>query len=370
MKLASYNVENLFCRVKAMNQETLEEGKDVLLQYSRLNAILAKAQYTSHDKEAILDALDKLGLNRSDESEFALLRQNKGQLLKRSRGGGSPSVVADGRGDWIGWLELKTEPVNEKATRMTAKVIADLQADVLAVVEAEDRIALKKFGDQLLKPMDAAFGNIMLIDGNDERGIDVGVMCKGGCMLNEMVSHVDDLADGRPVFSRDCPEYTIQVDDSHRVLLLINHFKSKGYGSPAASSARRRAQAARVREIYDARRQAGVRDIAIVGDLNDTPDSAALEPLLSEGSDLKDIGEHRNFQSDGRKGTYGTGAASNKIDYILLSPSLFDRVSGGGIFRKGVWGGKNGTLFEHYEEMISSSDAASDHAAIWAEIDL
>ena len=36
----------------------------------------------------------------------------------------------------------------------------------------------------------------------------------------------------------------------------------------------------------------------------------------------------------------------------------------------GVWGGKNGTLFPHYREIAKASEAASDHAAIWAEIDV
>jgi hypothetical protein len=62
--------------------------------------------------------------------------------------------------------------------------------------------------------------------------------------------------------------------------------------------------------------------------------------------------------------------ASNKIDYILLSPELFAHTKAGGIFRMGVWGGKNGTLFPHYPEITKAIEAASDHAAIWAEIDI
>lgn len=65
-----------------------------------------------------------------------------------------------------------------------------------------------------------------------------------------------------------------------------------------------------------------------------------------------------------RHNPYPNGTASNKIDYLLLSPELFDRVKGGGIFRKGVWGGANGTLFPHYEEMTKAVHAVSDHAAI------
>jgi endonuclease/exonuclease/phosphatase family metal-dependent hydrolase len=110
--------------------------------------------------------------------------------------------------------------------------------------------------------------------------------------------------------------------------------------------------------------------IAIVGDFNDTPDSDPLTPLLSDGSDPRDIFDHANFPSDGRPGTYGNGAKSNKIDDILLSPALWAQVTAGGIWRRGVWGGKNDILFPHYQEMTNAAQAASDHAAIWADINL
>ncbi len=122
--------------------------------------------------------------------------------------------------------------------------------------------------------------------------------------------------------------------------------------------------------IYDARRQAGVARIAVIGDFNDTPDSAPLAPLLAEGSDIRDVSAHQNFQGDGRPGTFGNGTKSDKIDYILLSPELFARVTRAGVFRKGVWGGVNGTLFEHYPDMTKAVHAASDHAAIFVDLDV
>ncbi len=367
MRVASFNVENLFSRARVMNQDDWSDGKPILTEYSRLTSLLQKARYTAATKAAILESLDRLGLSRSDENKFVILRQNRGRLLKRSASG--TQVVADGRDDWIGWLALKTEAVNEVATQMTARVIQDVHADILAVVEAEDRIALSRFNDQLLGPIAATYGGIMLIDGNDERGIDVGLLTRPGVQIASIVSHVDDMEGDRRIFSRDCPEFTVRVGAA-TILVLVNHFKSKGYGSPAQSNARRRAQAQRVREIYEQRKGEGMARIAIAGDLNDTPDSEPLEPLLANGSDLRDISEHPAFVSDGRPGTYKNGTASNKIDYLLLSPALFDNVTAGGIFRKGVWGGVNGTLFPHYEEMTRAIHAASDHAAIWADIDL
>ncbi|MDQ3805746.1 MAG: endonuclease/exonuclease/phosphatase family protein [Acidobacteriota bacterium] len=367
MRIASFNVENLFSRARALNQETWAEGKGVLAAYSRLNTRLQQPAYSDADKQLILDDLDVLGLKRSDESAFAILRQNRGGLVKRAKN--TTEIVAAGREDWVGWVELKTEAVNVVATRMTAKVIQDVNADVLAVVEAEDRIALKRFNDQLLKAINATYECIMLIDGNDDRGIDVGLMTKSDIDIAGIVSHVDDSVGGRRIFSRDCPEFTVRAGDKHLVV-MVNHFKSKGFGTPAASNARRKEQAARVREIYELRREEGVEAIAIVGDFNDTPASDPLRPLLGDGSDLRDITEHERFVGDGRPGTFGNGTASNKIDYVLLSPYLFERVTAGGIWRRGVWGGKHGTLFPHYEEMTSPTHAASDHAAIWADVEL
>jgi endonuclease/exonuclease/phosphatase family metal-dependent hydrolase len=286
--------------------------------------------------------------------------------LKRPKTG-PIEVVANGRADWVGWLELKKEAVNDVAVQMAARVIKDVKADVLAVIETEDRIALCHFNDQLLKPIKSEFDKIMLIDGNDERGIDVGVLIKFNYQLASIVSHVNDSDNGSLIFSRDCPEYLVECNGK-KVLVMINHLKSRGYGSQADSNARRKLQAQRVKEIYDLRKSQGIEHIAIVGDFNDTPESDPLSPLL--GSELKDIFDHPKFKGDGRPGTYGNGVKSNKIDYILLSPALYQKVTLGDVWRKGVWGGTKGTLFPHYDEITKPEQSASDHAAIWADIDL
>ena len=368
MRLASFNVENLFSRARAMNQETWAEGKVVLDEFSKLNKLLQSATYTAATKTKIINSLKALDLLKSDESTFVILRQNRGKLVKRPQNG-PPEIIANGRAEWIGWLELKKEAVNDIATRMTAKVIQEINADVLAVIEAEDRIALCHFHDQLLKTGGISYGGIMLIDGNDDRGIDVGLFTKQGFEVQSIVSHVDDAIDGNTIFSRDCPEYLIRVSATKRLLLLVNHFKSKGFGSAAQSNARRRAQAQRVKEIYEQRRAEGFDLIAVLGDFNDTPASDPLQPLLAD-TNLKDIFTHPQFDNGGRPGTFGNSTAANKIDYVLLSPELFARVTGGQVFRKGIWGGVNGTLFPHFDEMTKVIHAASDHAAVVADIDL
>jgi endonuclease/exonuclease/phosphatase family metal-dependent hydrolase len=138
----------------------------------------------------------------------------------------------------------------------------------------------------------------------------------------------------------------------------------------SASDAKRKRQAKRVREIYEERLREGYEYIAIAGDLNDVPDSAPLEPLIKDGATLLDVMSHQKFADDGRPGTIGNGTKSDKFDYILMSPRLADKVLNAGIERRGVWGGKHGTLFPHFPEIKVEKDAASDHAALWVELDI
>ena len=374
MRLASFNVENMFRRPVALNAGSWSEGRPIIEAYARLETLLEEEEYTPAIKREILRLVDRLGLTRSDESRWVVLRRSRGQLLRRRRAG-EVEVVANGRGDWIGWLELKREALDEEATRNTARVIADVDADVLAVIEAEDRTALVRFNRDVLPhgftDGDAGwtYEHAMLIDGNDDRGIDVGLYSKGAFDIATMRSHVDDRGpDHEPLFSRDCAEYEVTVPGGEPILLMVNHFKSKGYGRQVDNDARRRAQATRVAAIYEARRAEGRARIAVMGDLNDTPDSAPLQPLLA-GTDLRDVSEHPAFTADGRTGTFGT--TSDKIDYILLSPALFDRVTAAGVNRSGVWHGPRvRNPWPMLETLTRPEEAASDHAAIWCELDV
>lgn len=72
-------------------------------------------------------------------------------------------------------------------------MIRDVGADVQAVVEAEARPALLKFMAIVFKAVNAPpYSHVMLIDGNDDRGIDVALMTKLDYEIVRIRSHVDD----------------------------------------------------------------------------------------------------------------------------------------------------------------------------------
>lgn len=51
MRLAVYNVENLFDRPKAMNLGTWDEGKAILQDFAALSELLGELDYTTARKQ-------------------------------------------------------------------------------------------------------------------------------------------------------------------------------------------------------------------------------------------------------------------------------------------------------------------------------
>lgn len=370
MRIASFNVENMFDRAKALNNERWTEGKPALEAHRALNALFNKAVYSAADKKKILALLDEQGLLRDDDGPFLILRRIRGPFLKRPKTG-KVTVEALGRADWVGWVELKTEHVDGRASENIARVINAVNADVVGVIEAEDRTTLRLFNDQMLPKVGGAkYEHVMLIDGNDERGIDVGLLSRAAFPIRNIVTHVYDTDGQGIIFSRDCAEYEIGLSGGQSLFVLVNHLKSKGYGSPASNDAKRLRQATRVRQIVDAHLAAGRRFVAVIGDFNDTPQKPPLQPLLAGGSPLKDIADFAAIDDGGRPGTHDNCTAASKLDYILLSADLFNKVTAAGYERRGMWGGKNGTLWPHFPEVERGLHAASDHAALWVDLAL
>ncbi len=380
MRIAAFNVENLFDRAKVFNDEDPHAHRDVLDAHTELNKLFEKQPYSDDDKAKMLELIGHLGMLRRDEGPFTQIRKIRGQLISRPKAPKVPFIKANGRDDWVGWCELRTEAVDEIAMTNTARVIRDVNADVLAIVEAESRPVLLTFHDLMLEKFGLSEGyhHMMVIDGNDDRGIDVGLATRREFPIGPMRSHVDDRkADGGRIFSRDCPEYEVTAPSGARLVLLVNHFKSKFGGNDPTSRAKRKAQANAVAGYYKRLIEEAVENVVVLGDLNDTPDSDELAPLLSE-TDLRDVSAHANFKDfefkadNGHRGigTHGLGNDDDKIDYLLLSPALFAKVAKGGIFRKGAWPGSRPPRWEVYPELNEKHHAASDHHAIWADIDI
>lgn len=242
---------------------------------------------------------------------------------------------------------------------------------------------LKYFNEQVLAARDiraefasfrGPYPHVMVIDGNDPRGIDVGLMSR--FPIASIRSHIDDVIDlgddaspvDERIFSRDCPECLIELGTGadQRLLVMPNHFKSKRSSSRAdlaASHDKRHSQALRASEI--AREALTTCPLVLIGgDLNDTPDSTALAPLWADG--FVDVQEHESYPRD-RPGTYGTGTQRDKIDYLIQSPELHSRLVATGIERRGTWAPRT---WESFPTVDGRKNEASDHHLVWGDFEI
>lgn len=363
VRIAAYNLENLFSRPLAMKEGSGAKGQEAIDDHARLNALIAKELYSEEDKQELL-ALDRkyrFSATNPPSNALVFLQKIRGQLFSTS--GGKPFVKARGAADWTGWFELRRNDVGWKAILNTARVITAVGPDILLCVEVENRPSLQRFNDQVLgAKFRAAYPHAMVIDGNDERGIDVGILSR--YPIAGMRSHVDDLLDGRPIFSRDCPEYVVSLPAGASLVLCPNHFKSKRGGNDAAAQARRNAQATRAAQILRTAEQQISPYVLLGGDLNDTPESPTLAPLFSDG--WADVQDHPDYPRD-RPGTYGSGRATDKIDYLIMSPALRARLQATGLERRGSY---HPNTWAPFDTVTGKADEASDHHLIWADFEI
>ena len=82
------------------------------------------------------------------------------------------------------------------------------------------------------------------------------------------------------------------------------------------------------------------------------------------------ISAHPRFQDDGRPGTLAQRNESQQSRLHHSFTGSLGQRNVAAIERRGVWGGKNGTLFPHLPEITKEVEAASDHAAVWVDLDI
>ncbi len=361
IRIATFNAENLFRRTRAMAGE---DPSDALEAFSTLNRLIERYQYSAHDVEAMTDILAKYEATDPQSTSRPFLVNQTRDKLYTVRKTGEIEITAGGRGDWVGWAELIRDDVGWSATENTARVIAAIDADILLTVEVEDRLALQRFTDQVLReflPKGRLYPYNVLVDGNDSRGIDIGLLSR--FPIVSVRPHIFDGRRGQPIFSRDCPEFEIGLPGGESLWVLGNHFKSKGYGNQAENDRRRRRQAQRVAEIYRAARTRSPY-VIVAGDLNDSPDSEPLNILGATG--LRDVMTHESYE--GPIGTYKTGNSLNqKIDYLMLPPELWQRVRAVNVERRGIWAPRT---FKPFPTVTSHITQASDHGALCTEVEL
>ncbi|QRN38096.1 endonuclease/exonuclease/phosphatase family protein [Pectobacterium carotovorum] len=378
IRIASYNVENLFHRTAILNLPDSQQIDALLEQVRQLQQLLEQPQYD----EALKDKVFRLSIALRPYIDIRTDAGTLGRWKKEEAGTGFRiNKSCRGRGDWIGEIVFKSQEFSSQQRKNTGKVITLLNADILCAVEVENMDVLRDFNSQVLGKK--KFNQFVMIDSpNDPRGIDVA--CLTRYRIVQLRTHIFDAGKQfDPVFSRDCLEVTLDAGLKQPIYILCNHFKSQSGQTEEErqrGAQKRRDQSERVAEIvqqtYDLKKDY----VVILGDLNEDSSNPwqSLAPLFSL-PDLHPVIDperpekerYTYYFSGGKK-----GARLNQLDYIFLSAPLHQAVVEWGVERRGIYNIDKIAAKEGAEpvtplpEVTSLDTAASDHAALWVEVDI
>ena len=171
-------------------------------------------------------------------------------------------------------------------THRIAQRIITIDADVLAVQEVEHIEILREFNRNQLNNL---YPHIALVEGNDNRLIDVGILSKlplGSITSHQTAVHPED--PGRRVFGRDLLQVVILDNNRNKLFTVYNtHLKSHfvPFGQDPTQGAinannRRQRQAETISRIISDQERPSSRFV-LLGDMNDPPDSDFIQPMLT-----------------------------------------------------------------------------------------
>lgn len=272
---------------------------------------------------------------------------------------------------------VQAKPADE--TAIIARRIRDvIDADVLAVQEVEHIEILKEFNRTHLGGL---YPHVVLIEGNDQRLIDVGVLSKlpiGTIVSHQTAAHPAD--PGRRVFSRDLLQVEILNEAGNRLFTLYNthlksHFVARGedpIAGAASANERRRRQAETIARILGKMERRGGRFV-LTGDMNDPPDSPALAAMLeADGQALVDALENPSETRPSKPETpgQGPGPATTAWTHRFNPPGatppeyrLFDQ-----IWVSQALAGRFGNA--RIDRRTKHEGDGSDHDPAWIELDV
>lgn len=257
------------------------------------------------------------------------------------------------------WQKLSNASVNNKSlvkTLWLAESLLHIDADLICLNEVGGSESLNNFAKIFLRDRYIPH----LIEGNSDRGIDVGYLVRRGLPIRaEIHTHKDrplnfiypheelsnqyhSKAPEKQVkthyFSRDCAELRLYAEDSEQpsLIVLLVHLKSKldPDGIDPQGTSRRRAELKTLLEVYRETRARTTppTPVIVTGDFNGCARRDHLSEEFSEllNTDLtcalETLGISGNDSCTQLQFNRGGAIGYLQIDFILVSPELKDQL--------------------------------------------
>lgn len=371
MKIATYNIQNLFTRDLAFSKTNCSGNfRQWTEEFSNL---LQKSKRDNPDYDRLRELAFLMGFTSIRQEPYLVLRKRGSQLFVKPKGY-EMEPMATARIGWNGWVALQGYPIHEMAIQLKAQVISEVDPDVLILQEVEDRGALQEFNFGLLPKLKIKpYQELLFVEGNDKRGLGHGLLTKNGYGIKGLQTHAHEYDEkGQELFDLDCPEYTIVTPGGEEITIISARLQEKTREYDFHD--KRKLQAQRLAAYYKTSHENYNGKVLIAGTLQEPYYADALSPLFRVEL-FYDICKHDSFSSelDTTKhksyfsmGAYAKGINLTQKDYLLCSPELWDNVQQCGMNRKGMYPG-NPSKWNVFKSLSNQEYAASEHPLLWAQ---
>jgi endonuclease/exonuclease/phosphatase family metal-dependent hydrolase len=270
--------------------------------------------------------------------------------------------------------KFEVVPVPER--KLTAKMIKDTKADVVALQEVENLDTLKNFCSE--NNLSSLYPYKLVIDGNDPRLIDVAVLSK--IPFSRIMTHqYTKGANKRWLFSRDCLELEFEIENKP-FFLFVNHLKSM-FDRADPVNGRKNTAAKRIEQVDGVlkiiqdrlKRRTSTAAFAVVGDFNDYPSADCSLIKMFKTKWLYNVVDNLALAERWTHYWHNTKLKEEErykqLDYIWISKALVKAnpnvqavINRRGLSKKA----KHHLIKKRYPEITSTTKdvAASDHCSV------
>ena len=216
-----------------------------------------------------------------------------------------------------------TKPRDE--LERVANVIRDIDADVLALQEVENRGYLERFINSMLPDM--GYRHVVHFEGNDLRGIDVCLISRVpvGRVTSNRHRVFPATDGGTQKFNRDVLVVELLPEQGNRFEMWVVHLKSNSGGKPQNEPIRL-GECNAIRDMIESRLTSDPdAPFVLCGDFNDTLDSRTLQTILGPQGASTSLIPLLDSIAPGERVTYNREPHRSMIDFLLCSPAMSKR---------------------------------------------
>ncbi|MBN1270270.1 MAG: endonuclease/exonuclease/phosphatase family protein [Kiritimatiellae bacterium] len=215
----------------------------------------------------------------------------------------------------------RNDPKPRAEREAVIRLIAANNPDVLALEEMGTPVAFEEFR-HALKTEGLEYDHIEYLE---RGGAEKYLVVLSRFPFAAQQSHTDDvysIGEAQIPVARGFIDVDIQVNPSYRFRLMVAHLKSKVFHSLGQTEMRRNEARLLGKHVRNALRADPDLNLLVVGDMNDTPNSATLREIAGKGEPL--LLDLRPRDAAGAVWTHYGGADDQyaRIDYMLASRGM------------------------------------------------